>query len=669
MEHKFYNRDLSWISFNYRVLMEAKKEDVPLLERLRFIAIYSSNLDEFFRVRVASLRSIQEIDKKKITQSVGLEKNLIQQIHKEIAEQLTDYGQTLGVILEELKAKGLHIGYSPDDLGSSQKDALLQYFQTKVMAYLRPCVFGVSKGDPFLDNQQLYLALTLEKEGEKRFGYVNIPSNYLPRFEMIKAEDESYLFIYLDDIVRTYIDLIFPGYTVLECKSIKLNKDAELNIDDEFSGDLAKKIEKQIKKRNLGTPSRFLYDSAMSEELRLAFEGTFSLNKEDLVAGGRYHNLNDYFQIGNPTRHHLEYVRQKPILHKGIEAEGSMLKAMEKGDRLLHFPYQSYDYTLRFFNEAAIDPEVKEIYVTFYRMASSSVIGEALISAANNGKKVVVFVELKARFDEENNLIWASRMENAGIKIIYSIPGLKVHAKVALVRKKKISYGFFGTGNLNEKTAKIYSDFGLFSCHEGMTGELLKVFKFLHKRKEPGSFNHLLVSQFNALDGFRSLIDTEIENAKAGKKAKIVVKVNNLEEKEMITKLYVAAEAGVEVKVLARSICCLVPETSGIEVIRVVDRYLEHARIFYFENSGEPKVYFGSSDWMRRNLHHRVEVCFPLEDEAVKARAIEILNLHINDNTNAVKLSPTLENKPIVSEEPKVNAQADSYELLKSWHT
>jgi len=669
MEHKFYNRDLSWISFNYRVLMEAKKEHVPLLERLRFIAIYSSNLDEFFRVRVASLRSIKEIDKKKINESVGLENNLIQQIHQEIGKQLTDYGQTLGVILEELKAKGLYIGYSPDDLSDLEKDSLLQYFQTKVMAYLWPCVFDVSKSDPFLDNQQLYLALKLEKDGEKHFGYVNIPSNYLPRFEMVKARDGGYLFLYLDDIVRANIDLVFPGYTVLECKSIKLNKDAELNIDDEFSGDLAKKIEKQIKKRNLGTPSRFLYDNSISEELLSVFESTFSLNKEDLVAGGRYHNLNDYFQIGNPTNENLEYLKQRPILHRGIEAEGSMLKAMEKGDRLLHFPYQSYDYTLRFFNEAAIDPEVKEIYVTFYRMASSSVIGEALISAANNGKKVVVFVELKARFDEENNLIWASRMENAGIKIIYSIPGLKVHAKVALVRKKKISYGFFGTGNLNEKTAKIYSDFGLFSCHEGMTSELLKVFKFLHKRKEPGAFSHLFVSQFNALEGFRSLIDTEIKNAQAGKKAKIIVKVNNLEEKEMIGKLYAAAEAGVQVKVLARSICCLVPETAGIEVIRVVDRYLEHARIFYFENEGEPKVYFGSSDWMTRNLHHRVEVCFPLEDEIVKKRAIEILILHANDNTNAVQLSPTLENIAIEVGEPAVNAQADSYELLKSRHS
>ena len=666
-DYSYYDRDLSWISFNYRVLMEAKNPKVPLLERLRFVAIFSSNLDEFFRVRVSAIRSIEEIDKKKINQSAGLEKGLLKEIHGTIASQLDEYGQILRAILSELNRKGIFIPDSLDVLGREHKEEINHYFKTKILAYLRPYLFDVTRHGHFLNNQQLYLGLRLEKDKEEYFGYVNIPSDVLPRFHLVQ-ENGNHYFVYLDDIVRENIHLVFPGFKILECKSVKLNKDADLHIDDEFSGDLVEKIEKQIRKRNLGTPSRFLYDSSMSGEMIDVFKDAFELYESDLVAGGRYHNLNDYFQIFNPTSHELDYQKQVPIRHAYIEEQDSMLKAIEDRDHLLHFPYQSYDYVLQFFNEAAVDPEVKEIYVTFYRMAKESVIGEALISAANNGKKVVVFMELKARFDEENNLIWSSRMKSAGVKIIYSIPGLKVHAKVALVRKKKISYGFFGTGNLNEKTSKIYCDHGLFSCDKQLTSELHHVFKFLHKRKNPPEFQHLIVSQFNAIDKFSSLIDREIAFQKAGKKARIVIKVNNLEEKGMIAKLYEAAEAGVEVIVLARSICCLVPETSGIQVIRLVDRYLEHARVFYFNNEGNPEVFLGSSDWMTRNLHRRIEVCFPLYHQGLKEELISILDLQLSDNTNAVKLDPEINNIPIQNDKPPVNAQGDTYTLVESWN-
>jgi len=667
MASKFFDRDLSWISFNYRVLQEAQKENVPLLERLRFIAIYSSNLDEFFRVRVAGLRSIKEIDKKKLSESVGLKQNLLKDIHAEVSKQLNEYGKTLEQVLQALDQKGIKIGMDPSELGKAHQHEIDQYFKTKVLAYLRSYVFGVSKHEPFLDNQQLYLALRLKKEKDY-FGYVNIPSNNLPRFFMIKKEDGQFAFVYLDDIVRENIEKVFPGFEVLECKSIKLNKNADLNIDDEFSGDLVQKIEKQIKKRNLGQPSRFLYDGSISQELLAKFKTTFDLYPEDLVSGGRYHNLNDFFQIPNPTKEELEFPTQAPVKHKAIDEHSSVLKAMETGDHLLHFPYQSYDYTLQFFNEAAIDPEVKEIFVTFYRMASSSVIGEALISAANNEKKVVVFMELKARFDEENNLKWAERFKNAGVKIIYSIPGLKVHAKVALIRKKNRNYGFFGTGNLNEKTAKIYSDFALLSCDPRTTKELHQIFKFLHKKKKPNEFEHLVVSQFNAVPTFKALIEHEMELAKAGEKGEIVIKVNNLEDKEMIAKLYEAAESGVDVKVMARSICCLIPDSHDISVTRIVDRYLEHARIFYFGNGGHPKVISGSSDWMSRNLHRRIEVCFPIYDEALKSRMIDLLRLHLTDNTAAVNLNSEMMNVSKTIEGTNINAQNDSYELIKKWH-
>ncbi len=664
----FFDRDLSWISFNYRVLMEANNPSVPLLERLRFIAIYSSNLDEFFRVRVSNIRSIEQIDKKKIRKSAEVSTGLLSQIREVIGKQLNEYGLSLQKILKELAEQKIIVQAPIENLSAESQAKLGKYFRTKVLAYLRPYIFGMNDGEPFLNNQMLYLALKLKKEDQTHFAYVNIPSDVLPRFYHIK-EGDSHQFVYLDDIIRANIGRVLPDFEIVECVAIKLNKDAELYIDDEYSGDLVEKIEKQIKKRDLGAPSRFLYDAASSEELIAKLSEAFALEENDLVAGGRYHNLNDFFQIYNPTATNLEYEKLPEVPSFNIDEAQSVMKAMEAKDQLLHFPYQDYSYVLQFFNEAASDTEVTDIYVTFYRMAANSIIGEALISAANNGKKVIVFMELKARFDEANNLKWSERMKEAGIKIIYSLPGLKVHAKVALVKKKGRNYGFFGTGNLNEKTAKIYCDYGLFSCDPGMTDELQQVFKFLHKRKAPAGFNDLIVSQFNAIDKFLSLIDREITHAQGGKKARLIIKVNNLQEKQMIEKLYEAAEAGVEVTVLARSICCLVPETAGIKVFRLVDRYLEHARAFYFYNDGDPDLYMGSADWMNRNLHSRIEVCFPLKDQNLKRQIIDILELQISDNTNVVELDSELNNVYRTVPSEKVNAQSQTRDLVRQWNS
>ncbi len=664
----FFDRDLSWLSFNYRVLMEAKNSSVPLLERLRFIAIYSSNLDEFFRVRVSNIRSIERIDKKKIRKSTEVSSGLLSTIRDVINDQLNEYGQALQQILKELEEKQIMVQSPIEDLTEHSQEVLGKYFRTKVLAYLRPYIFDINEGEPFLNNQLLYLALKLRNEDKTYFAYVNIPSDVLPRFYHINEKDTHH-FVYLDDIIRANIGMVLPAFEIEECRAIKLNKDAELNIDDEYSGDLVEKIQKQIKKRDLGAPSRFLYDGASSTDLIQKFSEAFRLEDNDLVAGGRYHNLNDFFQVYNPTSTSIEFEKEPGVPNLTIDRKQSVMKAMESQDEMLHFPYQDYSYVLQFFNEAASDVDVTDIYVTFYRMASESIIGEALISAANNGKKVIVFMELKARFDEANNLKWSERMKAAGIKIIYSIPGLKVHAKVALVKKKGgRNYGFFGTGNLNEKTAKIYCDYGLFSCDPGMTNELFQVFKFLHKKKEPAGFNDLIVSQFNAIDRFTALIDREIEHARKGKTARLIVKVNNLQEKQMIQKLYEAAEAGVNVTVLARSICCLVPGTHGIKVLRLVDRYLEHARAFYFHNDGVPELYLGSADWMNRNLHSRIEVCFPLKDDRLKQQIIDILELQIADNTNVVELDQELSNVSRSSAEESVNAQAQTRDLVEQWN-
>ena len=549
----------------------------------------------------------------------------------------------------------------------THSEELDHYFKSNVMAYLQP--ESLDKNIPFLKNRALYFALRLRKNGRTIGSILNIPSEELSRFYKIKDSNGVHYY-FLDDVIRRNLGSIYPYCEVLECRSFKLNKDADLQIDDEFSGNLVAKIEKQIKKRDLGDPTRFLYDGESSEELVNVFKEKLKIEEEELSSGGKYHNLNDFFQIRNSGKPELEYVAQPAIRNTELDTKPSIFDAIDTEDQILHFPYQSYDYILQFFNEAAIHPDVTEINVTFYRMAKNSVIGEALISAAKNGKIVNVFMEVKARFDEANNLRWADRMSEAGINIQYSMPGLKVHAKVALVRRESnnrtMFYGFFGTGNLNEDTAKIYCDHGLLTSHPEMTNELDQLFKFLLHRQEPEPFQHLIVSQFGAMEKFKALIDREIEEVKAGRKSKIVVKLNNLEEPKLIKRLYKAAEAGVEVHVIARSICCLVPGFAGIEVSRIVDRYLEHARIFHFHNGGNPEVYMGSSDWMKRNLRRRIEVSFPLYDPKIKEQLIQILNIQLADNTNRMMLDSTIENHPVFAGEidKKINAQNDTYRYV-----
>ena len=655
---KLFDRDLSWLSFNKRVLMEANDESVPLLERLKFVAIYSSNLDEFFRVRVASIRNLAQMDKKKINKKLDFQPTeLLKEIHVEVETQLKEYGETIEQVFQELKKNNIFICTNPAEIPQAFSQDLLHFFKTKVLGHLVIVDLKDSE-ELFLDNQAIYHVIRF-KSGNLKI--VNIPSDKLGRFYKKKNESTTY-FIFLDDIIRQHLDIVFPNDQVEECLAVKLNKDADLQIDDEYEGDLVKKIEKQIQKRNLGAPSRFLYDASMSSKLLETLVDKLQLQEGDTTEGGRYHNLNDLFEItgADPS---LAYEPLHPIVLDELQESRSIFKTIEEKEILLHFPYHSYDYILQFFNEAAIDPEVEEINVTFYRMAKKSMIGEALISAAKNGKKVSVFMEVKARFDEKNNLEWAERLRGAGAKIIYSLPGLKVHAKVALVKKKDRMYGFFGTGNLNEKTSEIYTDLGLLSSNQEMTQELSYVFQHLLTKYMPPAFNHLVVSQFGAFEKFGSLIDREISNAEAGKEARIIVKVNNLQEAKLIAKLDKAAKAGVDVKLIVRSICCLIPK-KPIKIKRIVDRYLEHARVFYFHNDGKPDMYLGSADWMNRNLHRRIEVCFPIYQDNMKQSILTVLKFQWKDDEKGVWLNSKLANKR-PEKEHQVRAQMAIYEFLR----
>jgi polyphosphate kinase len=682
-KYVYLNRDLSWLSFNHRVLMEATDESVPPYSRISFLSIFSSNLDEFFRVRMPSIFAFSTIESKKISIAEEYPKDLVQQVQATVHNHLEEFGRILArQIIPALKKEHICLYYG-QPVHPEHQEAVREYFLSKVLSFLQPVILR-KEGAPavFLENNALYFIVSLEimdQPGKKSLAALNIPSDHLPRFMELSIIDNEHHILFLDDVIRENLQEVFPAFNILGAYSIKLTRDAEMNIGDEFTGDLAEKIEKQLEKREGGHATRLLYDKTMPEDVKEFVQKYFEQKQEEMVEGGRYHNLKDLGNLPNPLNGKLIYPSWPSVAHPGFNNHHSIFKTIEEKERLLHLPYHSYNYILRFFNEAAIDPLVKEIYVTLYRVAADSHIVNALISAAKNGKRVTVFVELKARFDEANNLKWSKKMKAAGIKIINSIPGLKVHAKVALIKrwenKKWKDYSFMGTGNFNETTGKFYTDHVFFTTNPAFSEELEMLFVYLQSRTQPViygkiEFNHLLVSQFNMIKQFNKLIDREIKNAKKGNAAGIIIKLNNLQEREMIARLYEASEAGVKVQLLVRSICCLAPglekQSKNITVHRIVDRYLEHARVFVFQNGGEPLYYMGSADWMNRNLHSRIEVVFPVYDKKLQEELGHILQLQLSDNCKAVLVNEQLNNERVTANgKPALAAQQSIYEYVK----
>ena len=652
IKSKYFDRELSWLSFNYRVLQEAKDKTVPLYERIKFLAIYSSNLDEFFKVRVATLRSLLTL-KQKSKKILDFDpEKLLKDILSTVKEHQREFGKIFkNEILPGLKENKINL-IDNKQLNISQSEYLNNFFEENIRQHIQPFLLVKNKITPFLKNNILYLVVVLNsKNGNKKdskrlinkYAIVEIPANHLPRFIEIPDNGDEKFLIFLDDIIRFKLASIFEGYKVIDCYSIKLTRDAELYIEDEFTGDLVTKILSSIKKRNIGLPSRFLYDESMPKRILNYLKETFHLNKDDLSEGGKYHNFSDFFSFPNPTGNKLIYPAQIPLRNTGLRKAKNIFDAISEKDYLFHFPYQSFDHILEFINTAADDPNVTTIKMTQYRVAKDSQVLKALIKAAKSVKNVIVFVEVKARFDEEANISWGAEMQKMGIDVYYSLPGIKVHSKILMVTRKEgekfKNYCFFGTGNFNEKTAKIYSDIGLLTANKNLTDEADEVFNFLIKRKTNSDFEHLLVTKFNMRKYFIQLIDNEISIAKNGGKGKIILKMNSLEDRKMINKLYEASEAGVKIFLIIRGICCLIPGVKGmsknIQVISIVDRYLEHSRVFLFNNGGNPLIYCGSADWMRRNLSRRIEVVFPIYDELLKKEIQEILNIQMNDNVKA----------------------------------
>jgi polyphosphate kinase len=683
-KNTFFDRELSWLSFNHRVLQEANDPTVPLHEKIKFMAIFSSNLDEFFRVRVAALRYLLTLKKKSINKLKIDPSILLKEIQKRVDIHQKELGKIFrNSIIPELKKNNI-ILTNEDSLDEKQSSFVADYFRYEILPYLRPSILVRKKVTIFLQNKVLYLAVKLQSKKDKQldsvksvrstYAVVEIPTINLPRFIEIPASEDKKCVIFLDDIIRRHLDEIFPGYLVKEMYEIKLTRDAEIYIDDEFSGDLLEKIKKGISRRKTGKPSRFLYDERMPTEFLNFLKDSLMLQKEDFVPGAKYHNFSDFISFPRIGPASLRDKKLPPIQVPDLQSTNNIWGVISNKDYLLYFPYHSYDYVIKFLKSAAEDPSVLSIALTLYRSAVDSQIIQNLIRAANKRKSVTVFIELKARFDEESNILWAQKLEDAGIKVLYSFPGLKVHSKICLVTRKEGNtikkYAYLATGNFNEKTAKLYSDFGLFTTNSNITNEIEHVFRFLKTEKNDFAYKHLLVAPFVMRKRFNEMIDTEIQNATNGKKASMDLKMNSLEDRKIIEKLYQASQAGVKIRVIVRGICCLIPGvknlSENIEIISIVDRFLEHTRIFIFHNNGREKYYLASADWMRRNLSRRIEVAFPIYDNSIKKTLRSIFELQWRDNQKARIIDKEQINEYRRDDSGEIRrSQMDTYEFLK----
>jgi|APTNR8051073442_1049403.scaffolds.fasta_scaffold00532_16 polyphosphate kinase len=643
-----FQRDISWLAFNYRVLQEAKDPGVPLFERIKFLAIYSSNLDEFFRVRMSNHRNLLRVGKKTKKELHISPKQTVQAIQTIVNHQQEEFSQIFEKqIIPGLRKNGIYL-LRRLDLNPEQQDFVENYFKDHMLPYVQPVLLVKNKIRPFLNNASLYLTVLLQPKeaplGPQEYAIVKIPSDHLPRFIELPSAPGQRDMIILDDIVRHSVSWMFPGYEILDTFSIKLSRDAALYIDDEYSGDLIQKIKTSLVKRQVGPASRFVYDREMPASLLALLKEVFDLEKHDTLREGRYHNNFDFFRFPDFGLTHLKNPPMPALSYAPLERAADFFSEIAERDHLLHVPYQSYESVVRFFEQAARDPMVTHVKIIQYRVARKSRIMQALMDAAKSGKQVSVFIEVKARFDEEANLEWGEQLEKAGVSVHYSFPGVKVHAKIALVRRLENGapklYSYLSTGNFHEDTAKVYSDFGLFTADERIVGEVTRIFSYLETVKPPTHpFEHLLVGQFNLRPALEALIDAEIAAAKAGQKAEIILKMNSIEDIPMMERLYKASQAGVSIKLIIRGICCLVPGLKGwsenIEAISIVDRYLEHARVFIFHNGGAEKIFLSSADWMVRNLTYRIETAFPVYDDRLRKQLKDLIAIQLNDNVKS----------------------------------
>ncbi|PTX42881.1 polyphosphate kinase [Christiangramia gaetbulicola] len=688
-EKRYINRELSWLSFNARVLQEAADETVPLIERLRFLGIFSNNLDEFFKVRYATVKRIDLAGKagKKVLGGIKANK-LLEEITKIVIDQQSESLKILDDIQTQLKSHNIHI-INEDEVTRNQKEFIKNFFLSKVSPALVTIILNDLPEMPSLKDSAAYLAVKMvmaeETEAsqgiskiikkttkEKRFVLIEIPRN-IERFVVLPEENGKQYVILLDDLIRYNLNTIFNifKYESLSAHMIKITRDAELDLDSDLSKSFIEKISDSVKDRIKGDPVRFVYDKNIDSDTLTYLMNKMGIDATDsIIPGGRYHNRRDYMDFPSLGGPQLQYEVREPLPIPGLILQTSVLKGISDKDYLLYTPYQSFAYVVKFLREAALDPKVKTIKITIYRLAKISHIASSLINAVKNGKKVTVQIELRARFDEVANIRYAEQMQEEGVNLIFGVPGLKVHCKTCVIEREEEGklkrYGFISTGNFNESTSRVYTDYTLFTADPEILKEVNMVFDFFETNYKVNKYKHLIVSPHYTRNVIYNLIQNEIDNAKNGKPSGIRLKLNSLSDNGVIEKLYNASKAGVKIKLIVRGICCLVPGVPGlsenIEAISIVDKFLEHPRIFIFENNTETKVYISSADFMTRNLDQRVEISCPIYDKDIKQELIETFEISWSDNVKARNHCRGMENPYRESKGPKVRSQFALYD-------
>lgn len=673
------NRELSWLAFNERVLQEAEDKTVPLIERLKFLGIYSNNRDEFFRVRVATLKRVVKHQKKAEELMGENPVRLLDKIQKAVIAQQEKFERTYQIIIRDLKKQNISI-INEKQLTPIQGAFVKDYFREKVKSSLFPIMLDNTSPFPYLKDRLGYLIVKLgrkDKTKKSKFAIIEVPTDNISRFLVLpKDKDKSYI-ILLDDVIRYNLADIFQNfeYDYVKSYNIKLTRDAEIDIDNDLSKSFVEKISKGLKARKKGQPVRLVYDSAIAPDMLDFIMKKIKLGKEDNpIPGGRYHNFKDFISFPNVGHPDLSYKKIKPLKHPDLKDQSSIIKVIKKKDVLLTYPYQSFDHIIDFLREASIDPKVQSIKITLYRVAKNSSIVQALINALKNGKEVTAVIELQARFDEEANIYWSDKLKEEGASVIYGVPGLKVHSKLFLITRKESGtlnqYAHIGTGNFNGDTAKVYTDHTLLTSNRHITEEVERVFNFYSDNFKGAAYKHLLVSPFYMRKRLVQLINKEIQHAKANKPASIILKLNNLVDADMIRKLYEASSEGVQVKLMVRGICSLVAGIKGlsenIEAISIVDKYLEHTRVFIFHNNGDEKYFISSADWMTRNLDHRSEVAVPIYDQNIQKELRNIIDALWMDNTKARILGSKQNNEYRKSNgKTEIRAQEKIFNILK----
>ena len=653
--YTYHNREISWLAFNHRVLQEAVNDDIPLFERIKFLAIYHSNLDEFFRVRVAWIKRLSELAKGD-PDDFEYPKGLLEQIYTIVEGHYSELDRYFyKTVIPELESNKILL-LDEKRLIKQEKEYLREFSYSNILPFLQPSLLAKGKVVSFLKNKTLYMGLQLvdKTSNEKQYAFVEIPTWKTKRFIQFPKSGSTFDYIMLDDAVRFLLPDIFPGYHIKAMHSFMVNRDAELYIEDEVSGNLVEKIKASLARRESGSPIGFIFDRKMPIEMLRYLVQNFDIAPESVIVGSRYLNMADFMNFPNPLSPDLEYKPWPRVGNKNFDKYDSIFDAIKAKDRLLSVPYQGFEYVLELLETAMNDSKVSRIDISLYRTSDRSKVARLLIQAARKGKKVTAFVELKARFDEQSNLDWAQEMESSGVEVIYSMPKLKVHSKLLLITRIENQverrYTYIGTGNFNRITAKFYCDHALITADERIAEEVVSIFNMLKNQLDHlPHFEHLLVAPHQMRNKFYSLIDYEIEQAKLGNEAKIVIKVNSLEDQEIIDKLYEASNAGVRIRMIVRGICCLVPgvpnQSENIEIISIIDRYLEHARIFKFHHAGEELMFMGSADWMTRNLSRRVEVVTPIYERTVKKQVNRVLEYQFRDNVKARIIDAELSNK------------------------